>query len=264
MTLSSDDRRKADAAELVRRERAEQARLRRSISARTARNSIVIRMRVHLLAEDTETTLRRRLDLAESKLMLLRHSGAADNAALRHAEQDRGQLAQQLSEVVFEVAVEVGIAPSGSDGLQALHRRVRTAALAVAESTKSDAARLLDDTVEARLFALEGVGVRGYEAPDVRVVDDDQESRERARAVVAELRRLAELNDVLLQRVRHDAARRGQGSAVVGSGPRRTEALAALDWLRSLHAAMAEVETASSLDLMVGESGLPSDRSREA
>ncbi|MEO7398258.1 MAG: hypothetical protein ABIW84_06820 [Ilumatobacteraceae bacterium] len=216
---------------------------------RDAAGAISINARIHLLDRSTERALEQRLSRLEDQVLLLQHC-AADPCDYEVVAAERTRVANLLAERVLPVCAVIGRSSlRGIDGSPVtVGPVVRRAAAECAESLLAATAAVIHDAIDADLFVVEIATTPrgGGRCVDLRVRDDGEATSARAHAFAAEIDRLARLNDHLLERIRYEGLRDAERTSWPDDAPtwrrRQAQAFATLDRLRSLHAAMAEVE----------------------
>jgi len=242
--LSADERDELRRLEAARTSHAGSGRVRRAIVT-TSPTSLRIAMRVHLLTRDAEAALSSRLTFLESKCMLLRHSAAGYDADGAATVLERDRVAAELDGGAANLCavfsrIPVRLAP-GADpiGVDAVDR-----ASATLDSIRADALAVLDAALAAEVFTNDTPLRDERGLPRVRVADARAETRDRAETIVDELRRLAAVNEQLVQRMRleiHRAARRDDGTLLGDEERQKLVARAVLDTVAAVNAAIADI-----------------------
>ncbi len=220
---------------------------------------------IHFLEADLEHQLGTELEALDDRIAVLKHCrpGVADEtvAMLTESRGQRSRIAALLHDGCRTVDLEVVTSLPGGRRRAALvglpDKLVRRARELTAELHRS-AIRVVDDIVDSDLLVLDRRRSTGPASPaKFRCADAGAETAARVNAFVDEIARLGSIRDAAAERLRFEAVHRTSGR----SGPllasqtvRATEARAAMDTLRALHAAIAEVESVCAAE------GLAPDR----
>ncbi len=213
--------------------------------------------------ERSRDELRRRLkgQMFDGRITVLAHVWLVDHA-IQHALFQR--CAQTGDTATFAAAIDanrhsinitVGQCPTGGADWSAMDaaRPVRDAARALFEQLRRAIARTVDDAVDSGL--VETAADSPFPMPtdggvEVRLVDADPISRSRVETFIAEVERLGQIAEEVTLRLRFEALRCRHGSPRTWRerrAMRTREALASLDTMRAMHAAIAEVDAACAI-----------------
>jgi hypothetical protein len=235
----------------MRDRQAEQRRLRAQVLTDLGER-VEVRCRLHLLDADAEAMLLGRLREFDDRLAVLRHCcDHTDRLAVEARDETHRlqiALAAQADTVVVELAVAIGRPPRG--GADWSLGDVPAAALDdIADAwaaLRRDLVRVVDHLVSSDLVRAVGAS-QGM--VDVVLREHDAESVERVRAFIAEVRRLDELAVRCTERVRRIALRSAHAHPrnwLAQNQLRSRQAREALDMVRAVHAARAELETVTN------------------
>ena len=241
-----DDRELAQVMEMRERQ-ADQRRLRAALLSDLGER-VEVHCRLHLLDADAEAMLLGRLRELDDRLAVMRH--CIDRTGHRltelHDETRRHQaaLAAHVETVVVELVVAIGRPPRG--GADWSLADVPAPALDnIAKAwagLRRDLVRVVDHLVSSDLAR--SVGTSGGMV-DVVLREHDAESVAQVRAFVAEVRRLDDLAVRCTERIRRIALRSAYSQPnnwLAQNQLRSRQAREALDVVRAVHAARAELE----------------------
>jgi hypothetical protein len=215
---------------------------------------VEVHCRLHLLEPDAEVMLSERLRDLDDRLAIIRHTDAIDRGALTAAHEEalreRAALAARLEDVVSDIAVAIGRPPRGGEDWSLSD--VPTTALediaAAWAAMRRDLVRLVDLLVESDLVRAVG---RAEPLIDVVLREHDAESIARVQAFATEVLRLDDLAQLCTERVRRMALRAAHAHPrgwLAQNRLRSRQAREALDMVRAVQAARAELEIFSRSD----------------
>lgn len=209
---------------------------------------VEVRCRLHLLEAEAESMLLGRLRELDDRLAVVRHCDSHSDHLLVEVHNEthhlRLALAAQVDAVVVEVVTAIGQPPRGGadwslgDVPGGAQDNIADAWAAL----RRDLVRVVDHLVASDLVRPAGTS-RGM--VDVVLREHDDESVARVRAVAAEIRRLDDTTRRCAERVRHIALRLAHAnprSWLAQNQLRSRQAREALDLVRAVHAARAELE----------------------
>lgn len=209
---------------------------------------VEVRCRLHLLEADAEAMLLGRMRELDDQLAVMRHCiDRTDHRVVEvRNETHRHQVAlgAQVDTVVVELAVAIGRPPRGGAdwSLADVPAAVLDDIADAWAALRCDLVRVVDHLVSSDLAR--SAGTSGGMV-DVVLREHDAESVARVRAFVAEVRRLDDLALRCAERVRRIALRSAHAQPrnwLAQNQLRSRQAREALDVVRAVHAARAELE----------------------
>lgn len=230
----------------MRERQADQRRLRAALRPDLGER-VRVRARLHLLPADHEATRRAVLDELDDRLAVLRHChGTVEGSddAIAEVAQRRAALRARFDDVVIELDVTIGLPPRhGPDwALTDVPRRAVDDVNRAWTALRADLVHAVDHLVASDLVTVGGTSA-GF--VDLVMREHDADAVARVRAFADEVVGLQRLEQRCTERLRHIALRAAHSeprSWLAANQLRSRQARDALDLVRAVHAARAELD----------------------
>jgi len=233
----------------------ERGRLRAAMLA-VDEDRVAVRARIHLLDQEVERPLRKRLVALEDELALLRHARLDTEQLaneLARATEQRAIAAAFLDERTPVLDTTIGRPPAGGAdwSLADVPVSMLDDAARCCRDLRAGLVGAVDTVVDSELLALRLAGDRPDGMVELDLTDHDPDAVAQVAAFVADVRMIGAVAEQVAARLRLAALRASVDRPSdwrLAAGLRRRHARHALDYSRAVHAALAEVNKLAELN----------------